>query len=341
MGNPHDTLFHFTFQHALHTASWLQTLLPTALGHRIRWSTLRPAPERVHGRALRLSVLDAVFTAKYVAARGRAFVQIEHRSHDDATLHGTQVRYSVHLAHSLRRKRSDPETPVLAVVLYHGPGPLVMAPPPIEALAAIDPDAEAILRLAQPRIQPFHDDLSGTTEAALLARGMTPLATLTLLTLRFLPGLDAQGTIAAIDRWGPLLHAVDTTDGPPVGGEAIEQFGWYVLHVTEAAPIDVHMAIQRHLQRPEENIMSTAERLRREGMAKGIEEGIEKGIEKGMATGDRKGRAATLQRLLERRFGPLPPTLESRLRDATVAELERWADRILDAGTLDEVFAAP
>ena len=79
--------------------------------------------------------------------------------------------------------------------------------------------------------------------------------------------------------------------------------------------------------------MSTAERLRREGMAKGIE--------KGMATGDRKGRAATLQRLLERRFGPLPPTLESRLRDATVADLERWADRILDAGTLDEVFAAP
>jgi hypothetical protein len=193
--------------------------------------------------------------------------------------------------------------------------------------ASIDPTAEAILRQAQPRIQPFQDDLSGTTEAALLARGMTPLATLTLLALRFLPGQAAADTVATIDRWGPLLHAVDTADGPPVGGEAIEQFGWYVLHVTEASPIDVHMAIQRHRQRPEETIMSTAERLRREGM------------EKGMATGDRHGRAATLQRLPARRFGPLPPTIESRLRDATVADLERWADRILDAGTLDEVLA--
>lgn len=331
MGNPHDTLFHFTFRHAPHTASWLQTVLPAALGRRVRWHTLRQAPERVHGRAMRLSVLDAVFTARYVAAPGRAFLQIEHRSHDDPTLHGTLVRYSVHLAHSLRRKRSDPESPVLAVVLYHGPGPLVVAPPPIAPLAAIDPEAEAILRQAQPQLRPFVDDLSSTTEAALLARGMTPLATLTLLALRFLPGLDAADTVATIDRWGPLLHAVDTADGPPIGGEAIEQFGWYVLHVTEAAPSDVHMAIQRHLQRPEETIMSTAERLRREG--------IEKGIEKGMATGDRHGRAATLQRLLARRFGPLPPTIEARLRDATVTELERWADRILDAGALDEVFA--
>ena len=229
--------------------------------------------------------------------------------------------------------RSDPETPVLAIVLYHGPTPLVVEPPPIPPLAAVDPAVEELLRKAQPCLTTFQDDLSTATEAGLLARGMTPLATLTLLSLRFLPGQDPANALASIDRWGPLLRAIDSAPGPPVGGEAIETFGWYVLFVTEASPEDVHMAIQRHLQRPEEYIVSTAERLRREGM--------EQGMATGMATGELQGRAATLQRQLARRFGPLPASIEARLRSASIAELELWADRVLDAGSLDSVFAAP
>ena len=337
MGNPHDTLFHFTFQHAQHAAGWLQTLLPTALVRRIRWNTLRPVPDRLHGRALRLSVGDVVFSVKYLEARGRAFLLVEHRSHSDPRLHGTMVRYSVHLANSLRRERADPEIPVLAIVLYHGPAPLAVGPPPIATLAAVDPEVEELVREAQPRLLTFQDDLGLATEADLLARGMTPLATLTLLSLRFLPGLDAASVIAAIDRWGPLLQAVDSQPGPPVGRDATETFGWYVLFVTETSPEDVHMAIQRHLQRPEENIMSTAERLRREGEAKGEA----KGEARGEANGELRGRAATLQRQLARRFGPLSPSVEVRLRSASIAELELWTDRVLDAGSLDAVFTAP
>ena len=52
----------------------------------------------------------------------------------------------------------------------------------------------------------------------------------------------------------------------------------------------------------------------------------------------REGVLATLSRLLERRFGPLPPAVTERLQKASPAELERWTDNILDARTLDEVF---
>lgn len=45
-----------------------------------------------------------------------------------------------------------------------------------------------------------------------------------------------------------------------------------------------------------------------------------------------------LHRLLTRRFGPLDEQTETRLQQATAADLERWADNILDARTLDEVF---
>lgn len=332
MGTPHDTFFHFTFRHAVHAEPWLRAALPAELVRILRWPTLRPIPERVHGRALRLGFTDVVFSAKYTFVRGRAFVLTEHRSHHDAGLHGTLVRYSVHLAHSLRRDRTTLAAAVIPVVLYHGPGPLVVDEPAIEALVAADPEAASTLHSLQPRLTAIVDDLSLADEAALLARGLTPLGTLTQLSLRCLPGLAPAAVIAAIHRWGGLLRAVDEGDGPPIGRDAIETFGWYVLHVTDVEPEDVHMAIQQHLNRPEERIMTTARRLRLEGM--------KEGEARGEAHGETKGKAALVHRMLTRRFGPLPATIESRLQAATTAELERWADRLLDATSLDAVFAS-
>mgnify|MGYP005861388305 CR=1 FL=1 len=79
---------------------------------------------------------------------------------------------------------------------------------------------------------------------------------------------------------------------------------------------------------------SLSERLKAEGMSRGMQEGMEKGMEKGMQTGER----AVLIRLLNRRFGALCTETLTRLNEASQQQLETWADRILDARTLDEVF---
>lgn len=42
---------------------------------------------------------------------------------------------------------------------------------------------------------------------------------------------------------------------------------------------------------------------------------------------------------LASRFGELPPALRQRVDDAEREDIERWALRILDATSLDEVFA--
>ncbi|MGF1546422.1 MAG: DUF4351 domain-containing protein [Thiotrichales bacterium] len=70
----------------------------------------------------------------------------------------------------------------------------------------------------------------------------------------------------------------------------------------------------------------------------GLQEGLQKGIEQGLEQGLREGRAEILRRQLTRRFGPLPPTIQTRLALATLAQLETWADNILDAETLEAVF---
>jgi predicted transposase YdaD len=61
-------------------------------------------------------------------------------------------------------------------------------------------------------------------------------------------------------------------------------------------------------------------------------------IEKGRQEGRQEGEMVMLGRLLTQRIGPLPDEMEQCLHAATVQELDRWAERVLDAQRLDEVF---
>ncbi|PIX95787.1 MAG: hypothetical protein COZ24_13915 [Hydrogenophilales bacterium CG_4_10_14_3_um_filter_63_21] len=51
-----------------------------------------------------------------------------------------------------------------------------------------------------------------------------------------------------------------------------------------------------------------------------------------------QGESALLERLLTRRFGPPSPDTQTRLKTATLEQLEQWAENILDAATLEDVF---
>ena len=53
-----------------------------------------------------------------------------------------------------------------------------------------------------------------------------------------------------------------------------------------------------------------------------------------------EGEALALQRLLTRRFGPLPEWVQTRLRSASAEELDTWLERVLDATRLEDVFEA-
>ena len=60
----------------------------------------------------------------------------------------------------------------------------------------------------------------------------------------------------------------------------------------------------------------------------------ERGIEKGFVLGE----AALLERLLTRRFGDLPEEVRARLKAGSSEQLQLWADRVLDASSLAEIF---
>ncbi|TBU91632.1 transposase [Stutzerimonas kirkiae] len=75
------------------------------------------------------------------------------------------------------------------------------------------------------------------------------------------------------------------------------------------------------------------------GLEEGMQKGLEQGLEQGQALGQLQGQRRVLNRLLSSRFGPLPPRASERLDQATPEQLDHWADRLLEAQCLEEVFA--
>ena len=68
-----------------------------------------------------------------------------------------------------------------------------------------------------------------------------------------------------------------------------------------------------------------------------LREAHEQGIEQGLARGEVEGTRRTLLRLLERRFGPLPPEASSQVERADRDQLESWENRFLELLAVDDV----
>jgi predicted transposase YdaD len=67
--------------------------------------------------------------------------------------------------------------------------------------------------------------------------------------------------------------------------------------------------------------------------------GLERGLERGRHEGQQEALSRLLAILLTQRFGALPPSIDERLRGATPGELQGWGEAVLDAPTLESVFA--
>lgn len=65
---------------------------------------------------------------------------------------------------------------------------------------------------------------------------------------------------------------------------------------------------------------------------------LKKGRREGRREGRQEGLHDLLARLLRKRFGELPEPVCARLREGSLAELESWTERLLDAANLEDVF---
>jgi len=75
-----------------------------------------------------------------------------------------------------------------------------------------------------------------------------------------------------------------------------------------------------------------------EGYEQGLERGILRGMLRGMEIGEINGKSALVSHLLELRFGQLTKDIRQRIKESDAKTLMIYAQRVLDAQSLDEIF---
>ena len=73
-------------------------------------------------------------------------------------------------------------------------------------------------------------------------------------------------------------------------------------------------------------------------LEQGREEGKAEGLTEGLTKGRAEGLADSLSLLLERRFGPLPAGIRSRIGSAGSGQLRAWFETAMGADSLASVF---
>ena len=69
------------------------------------------------------------------------------------------------------------------------------------------------------------------------------------------------------------------------------------------------------------------------------EQSLQQGMQQGLQQGKRQGEAALLLRLLEKRFGAIPESVQQQIQQADTETLLQWSERLLSSHSLDDIFA--
>ena len=75
-----------------------------------------------------------------------------------------------------------------------------------------------------------------------------------------------------------------------------------------------------------------------ESMREWPKEWVEKGREEGLEIGLAKGARTVLRDLLSQKFGELPESVSEQIRRADYSQLQRWAKRVIDADSFEQIL---
>ena len=313
---PHDALFKAVFSQVEHARGLLMALVPPAFGDRVDWSTLETEPGSFIDPRLAHRRSDVLFTVTMrTGPRALLYVLIEHQSEPDPwmalRLHGYVHRV---WEHWLRGHKTATRIPVvLPVVVHHGESGWTSA----TALSELyDIDRESLEPLAPyfAELRFLLDDLAPMALEQLEGRPMTDYGRLALLLLEQVR--SSPDIVADLRRWMPMLARV--LRGPR-GWEALALLLEYIFAVRKSEPEGLPAALEAGLgSEAREAYMSFAQKL----------------IDQGRT----EGQAEMLLRLVAARFGPAPPSVMDRVRAASGEQLEIWAERILTAASVADVF---
>jgi predicted transposase YdaD len=325
---PHDALFKLAFERPEHASGVLRTLLPAAAVARMDFSTLELVPGSFRDAELRDVETDLLYRVQLGGQPALVYVLLEHQSSVDPGMAWRLLRYVVKILESWSREHPAAQRlpAVLPVVVAHGERPWT-APTSLLALYDLDEPTRSALEPWLVNFRFVLDDLAVQSSEALRARPeASALARLTLFLLQ--RGRESPDLLSELRSWVEVLRQVGASGGDDL--VAIVVYSWVVADVP---PAELRAFLRDELHTNPDEVMGAAEKfLARIGPTTWLQRGREEG--------KAEGKDEVVLRLLARRFGPLAPVAEQRVRAASTDALDAMADRVLDAERLEDVLGS-
>ncbi len=319
----HDTFFKRAFCVPEHAAGEIRSLLPPAVTSRMDLETLRLLPASFVDAQMAHRHADLLFRAMIDGEYAYLYFLFEHQSTPDHLMPFRVLTYILRIWDQLLREDPTRRTLpiIIPIIVHHGaqgwtaPRRLHECVAGLEAfphLAPLVPDFELIVA-----------DLVHIDDEALRARPMGAFPKLALWALR--DARSVERLLATVHEWGEEFRELKRQDPDE------DDVGVVLRYILRAAG-DLSYEVVRDkfievIPEVEADMASAAEQLIQRGVARGLKEG-------------RLAARALLTRQLQLRFGALGPDAEAAIAKGTPEQLGGWAERVITAETLEDVFGA-
>ncbi|MBF0158354.1 MAG: Rpn family recombination-promoting nuclease/putative transposase [Magnetococcales bacterium] len=239
------------------------------------------------------------------------YVLIDHKSHPDPFVAWQLLKYIVEIWKQWERENAKwtQLPPIIPLVLYHGVSQWRIADEFLALVAAEEGWQQYLLNF-QFRVM----DLGPIPDQQLSRH---PKLRVCLLAMKYATR-DKQQLQAKELIIEALL-------------EAPEELPLVFRYLSESYPAYDEQVLREIVQRvlpQEEEVM----------MSQFAQENVQRGIKIGQQDGERQGETRMLLRLLHRRFSTLPSWVEKKVLDADLDALAEWADRFVNASSLQDIF---
>ena len=360
VSKPHDNAFYSAMSDLRVARDFLEHHLPAVVREKIDFNTLRMHPTTFVDPQLRKLVTDVLYSAEFKDGKNQAFlyVLIEHQSTPDKLMPLRTIEYTCRILNHYT-KQHKPGTPlpvVIPLVFYNGNRVYPYS------CSVFDLFGEHSALAKQFMFDEFKlVDLNQIPDEEIRQHQWSGL----LETL--FKHATARDIIKYLDGIGEIVNYLVKSQANDYLMSMIKymieksdmrdrsQFYDWVHHHLSPPLEEETMTLAEQLRREgrEEAIQQTmtlAEQLRREGREEGREEAIQQtmtlaeqlrreGKQEGRQEGKLEGEQTLLMKLLHRRFPNLARHYEMRVKNARAEELLLWGERILDAKSVDEIFA--
>jgi predicted transposase YdaD len=335
---PHDGFFKRIFSDPVHAAAELRAILPPHVARHIDWDSLQAVHASFVDAALNQRHGDLMFSARLVEGHEvYLWLLFEHQSTIDRWMPLRMLEMAVEFLKGWRKEHPEAlRLPaILPMVLYQGATPWT-APRSLAELYDLSDQALQDLSEFLLSLRFVLDDLRVTPDDALMERRVGDLARVALVVMKH---VTSEHLLDQLVRLQAEISRLLATEQGRLGLSGIV---WYIESVHPK--LDRHLIIDRlrpvvppEIAKTMDSYEKTLERMYIEKFTRLARE---EGVQEGHKEGRKEGQQELLLRQLTRRFGALPEAVTAQVMNADREELERWADRILDAASLDDIFAA-